>query len=72
MLLICLNLRRSAEVEINEVTGQIIDSAMKVHSAVGPGLLEGVYEACVRHELTRRGLEVKSQALLCVPQRPLR
>jgi len=53
-------------VEINEVTGQIIDAAMKVHSFLGPGLLEGAYEACLRYELTRRGLGVKSQLLLPV------
>lgn len=53
-------------VEINEVTGRIIDAAMKVHSALGPGLLEGAYEACLRHELTSRGLEVKSQVFLPV------
>jgi GxxExxY protein len=58
--------QRGAEENINEVTGQIIDAAMKVHSALGPGLLEGAYEACLRHELTRRGYEVKSQVLLPV------
>jgi GxxExxY protein len=54
------------DVEINEVTGLIIDAAMKVHSALGPGLLEGAYEACMRHELTSRELVVKSQVLLPV------
>jgi GxxExxY protein len=58
--------RRVAEAEINELTGLIIDAAMKVHSALGPGLLEGAYEACMRHELTSRRLEVKSQVLLPV------
>ena len=52
--------------EINELTGLIIDAAMKVHSALGPGLLEGAYEACLRHELTSRGLGVKSQVVLPV------
>jgi GxxExxY protein len=37
--------------EINEITGIIVDSAMKVHSALGPGLLESVYERCLVHEL---------------------
>jgi len=53
-------------VEINEVSGQIIDASMKVHSVLGPGLLEGAYEACLQYELTRRGLGVKSQLLLPV------
>lgn len=47
---------------INDVTGQIIDSAMKVHTALGPGLLESAYEACLAFELRDRGLTVVRQA----------
>jgi len=50
--------------EINQITGQIIDSAMKVHSALGPGLLESAYEACLAHELRKRGLQAQSQLAL--------
>jgi GxxExxY protein len=39
---------------------------MKVHTALGPGLLKSAYEACLKHELTRRGLKVLSQATLPV------
>ncbi len=39
--------------EINDVTGQMIDAAIKVHSALGPGLLESAYEACLAHELRK-------------------
>jgi GxxExxY protein len=42
----------------NEITGIVVDSAIKVHSALGPGLLESVYEACLAHELRKRGLRV--------------
>ena len=45
----------------DEITGEIVDSAMKVHTALGPGMLESVYEKCLRHELTKRGLTVMSQ-----------
>jgi GxxExxY protein len=38
-----------------------VDAAFKVHTALGPSLLESVYEACVRHELVRRGLDVRVQ-----------
>jgi hypothetical protein len=31
--------------KINEISGQIVDAAMKVHTALGPGLLENAYEA---------------------------
>lgn len=47
--------------EINEITGQIIDSAMKVHTVLGPGLLESAYEACLAHELRKRGFTVEVQ-----------
>src|SRR5882724_453144 len=45
----------------NKVTGTIVDSAMKVHTALGPGMLESVYEKCLKHELLKRGLDVQSQ-----------
>jgi GxxExxY protein len=47
--------------DINAITGQIIDAAMRVHTALGPGLLESVYEKCLQHELNRRGIEVNTQ-----------
>lgn len=37
---------------INQVTGSIVTAAMKVHSELGPGLLESAYEACLIHELS--------------------
>lgn len=52
--------------EINNLTGMIIDAAMKVHTALGPGLLESAYEACLIHELKKRGLTVLSQVVLPV------
>jgi GxxExxY protein len=48
----------------NDVSGQIIDAAIKVHTALGPGLLESAYEACLKHELSKRGLKVVSQVAL--------
>lgn len=44
--------------ELNEITGQIVGAAMKVHVALGPGLLESAYQACLRYELEKRGLRV--------------
>ena len=52
--------------EIDQVTGAIVDAAMKVHTALGPGLLESVYETCLKHELAKRGLKVSSQVWLPV------
>ena len=48
------------------VTGEIISAAMKVHTALGPGLLESCYEACLAHELANRGLVVQRQVELPV------
>jgi GxxExxY protein len=46
---------------INEITGEVVDAAMKVHSVLGPGLLESAYEACLTYELRKRGLTVVVQ-----------
>lgn len=47
-----------------DITGQIIGAAIKVHRELGPGLLESAYEACLAHELRKRGLEVQQQIIL--------
>lgn len=52
--------------ELNDITGEIVDAAMKVHSKVGPGLLESAYHAFLRHELLRRGMRVRSEVRLPV------
>jgi len=45
----------------NEIAKVIVDAAMKVHKALGPGLLESVYERVLCRQLRKRGLEVKCQ-----------
>ncbi|MBI4750000.1 MAG: GxxExxY protein [Acidobacteria bacterium] len=45
----------------NEISGAIVDAAMKVHSQLGPGLLESAYEKCLLYELHKRGLEAQAQ-----------
>jgi len=49
---------------INEISGAIVDAAMKIHIALGPGLLETVYEAILEKELSRRGLRVRRQVVV--------
>ena len=51
---------------INEISGAIVDAAMKVHTALGPGLLESAYEACLLHELRKRRMKAFSQVVLPV------
>lgn len=47
--------------ELNNTTGIIVDTAFRIHSAVGPGLLESVYETILARDLTHRGLHVERQ-----------
>ena len=49
-----------------ELTGKIINAAMKVHTVLGPGLLESAYEACLLFELHRRNIQVAGQVALPV------
>lgn len=44
-----------------ELTGSILKCAYKVHTALGPGLLESAYEECLHYELDKAGLEVMKQ-----------
>ena len=44
-----------------EISGHVVDAAMRVHTALGPGLLESAYEACMAVALRNRGLRVERQ-----------
>ncbi len=48
----------------NEISYKIIGAAMKVHAALGPGLLENAYEKCLLYELQKSGLYVECQKAL--------
>lgn len=47
--------------ELDDLTGAIIDTALKVHIELGPGLLESVYEVVLAHSLQKQGLTVERQ-----------
>ena len=47
--------------ELDRIAAAIVDSGLKVHRTLGPGLLETVYEQCLAHELSERGLAVRRQ-----------
>jgi GxxExxY protein len=53
-------------VQINELSGQVVDAAIRVHSVLGPGLLERAYQVCLAHELRKRGLKVRREVLIPV------
>ena len=43
---------------------EVVDAALRIHRALGPGLLESAYETCLEHELRKRGLAVARQVAL--------
>jgi GxxExxY protein len=47
--------------DIEEVARQIVDAAIKVHRALGPGLLESAYQKCLAYELRKRGSRVECE-----------
>jgi GxxExxY protein len=57
---------RTEDFEVNSLTEVVIGAAMRVHSALGPGLLESAYEPCVRYELVKAGFSVQRQLALPV------
>lgn len=50
----------------NDLARHVVDAAFKIHTTLGPGLLESVYEAVLAHELQRRGLTVQRQAPISI------
>jgi len=52
--------------ELNTLSYEIIGCAYKVHSELGPGLLESTYEVCLEYELAQKGYEVNRQVALPV------
>ena len=59
-----LGCRLTEREELNGVSKRIIGGAIEVHRALGPGLLESAYEACLAYELSQRGLLVDRQVQL--------
>jgi GxxExxY protein len=49
------------ERDIEEIATIIVDAAIQVHRALGPGLLESAYQHCLAHELRKRGLHVETE-----------
>ncbi len=52
--------------DIENIASRIVASAMKVHTALGPGLLESAYQKCVQYELQNSGLSVECEVALPV------
>ena len=52
--------------ELDAITKQIVGASIDVHRALGPGLLESVYESCLEFDLIEQGLDVQRQVALPV------
>lgn len=58
--------------EIEWIAKTIVDSAIKVHGTLGPGLLESAYQQCLAHELRKRGFLVECGVMLPINYEGLR
>lgn len=56
---------------VNEISGHVLDGAIEVHRALGPGLLESAYQRCLIHELRLRGFRVEEDVPLSVEYKGL-
>ena len=52
---------KKADMDENAIAKEIVDAAFRIHTTLGPGLLESVYNAVLAHELGRRGLRTSQQ-----------
>ncbi len=57
--------------DVTKLSYEIVGCAIRVHKELGPGLLEGVYEKCLIHELRLNGYDVKSQLIVPIQYRGL-
>jgi GxxExxY protein len=50
--------------EIEDIATKIVAAAIKVHTVLGPGLLESAYQKCIQYELQKEGLNVECEVVL--------
>jgi GxxExxY protein len=50
--------------DVNKITGIVLDACIKIHTVIGPGCFEKVYEETLNYELYERGLEVQRPSLM--------
>jgi len=50
--------------ELDDITGAVVDAAVRIHRTIGPGLLESLYESVLACELGQRGLRAERQRLI--------
>lgn len=58
--------RVEPSVELDRIASAVVDAAYRVHTTLGPGLLESVYELCFEHEMKSRGFAARRQVAVPV------
>jgi GxxExxY protein len=58
--------RTPLDIKENIIAKQVVDAAYQIHSKIGPGLFESVYEVLLAHELTKRGFVIERQKLISI------
>lgn len=58
--------------QLDQITGLLLDAALDVHTILGPGLFESVYEACLARELQLRGAKVERQVVIPIEYKGIR
>jgi len=56
-------------IDLNSISSNVINAAIRVHKEIGPGLLESVYQACLVMELKSKGLKAEAEVPVCVTYR---
>jgi GxxExxY protein len=56
--------RTPLDIKENKIAKQVVDAAYQIHSKIGPGLFESVYEVLLAHELIKRGFVIERQKLI--------
>ncbi len=51
---------------VNRISGRVVDASLRIHSQLGPGLLESAYRACLAYELRKQGFSVGEEVALPV------
>jgi iron complex transport system substrate-binding protein len=59
------NAEEQALKELDDITGAIVDAALKIHMDLGPGLLESVYEVVLARSMEKRGFLAERQKVIC-------
>lgn len=59
--------QRHGDFSLNEISGNVVDCAFRVHKNLGPGLLESIYEDALCYEFKKRGIQHERQKALKVP-----